>query len=216
MTWFFVPGIHRAKNLLLGFSFFSKWFGNTKFFVVDRCGWPNATVPKKKGSKVVWWSGVVQIYGISSIFPLIGGRRSLCACSAVTLCGFRWFFWGVGVIGDGKRRRHFHFMSCLQRVQNLCIYDLYCTFWGWSEPWKGGVGHRTLRYVYYLSSLCRGGFTVFEYRYVLVRYRTKIPDPPIYFSGSTNFFGPKNKITNHQFETSVLDPSMSSGPLSNH
>ena len=46
--------------------------------------------------------------------------------------------------------------------------------------------------------------------------RTKIPDPPIHFSGPTNFFGPKIDFTNHQFETSVLDPPMSSGPLSNH
>ena len=45
---------------------------------------------------------------------------------------------------------------------------------------------------------------------------TKIPDPPIHFSGPTNFFGPKIDFTNHQFETSVLDPPMSSGPLSNH
>jgi hypothetical protein len=46
--------------------------------------------------------------------------------------------------------------------------------------------------------------------------RTKIPDPPIHFSGPTNFFGPKIDFTNHQFETSVLDPPMSSDPLSNH
>ena len=38
--------------------------------------------------------------------------------------------------------------------------------------------------------------------------RTKIPDPPIHFSGPTNFFGPKIDFTNHQFETSVLDPPM--------
>ena len=37
--------------------------------------------------------------------------------------------------------------------------------------------------------------------------RTKIPDPPIHFSGPTNFFGPKIDFTNHQFETSVLDRS---------
>jgi hypothetical protein len=41
--------------------------------------------------------------------------------------------------------------------------------------------------------------------------RTKIPDPPIHFSGPTNFFCPKIDFTNHQFETSVLDPPMSSG-----
>ena len=41
--------------------------------------------------------------------------------------------------------------------------------------------------------------------------RTKIPDPPIHFSGPTNFFGPKIDFTNHQFETSFLDPPMSSG-----
>jgi hypothetical protein len=29
--------------------------------------------------------------------------------------------------------------------------------------------------------------------------RTKIPDPPIHFSGPTNFFGPKIDFTNHQF-----------------
>jgi hypothetical protein len=46
--------------------------------------------------------------------------------------------------------------------------------------------------------------------------RTKIPDPPIHFSGPTNFFGPKIDFTNHQFETNVLDPPMSSNPLSNH
>jgi len=40
---------------------------------------------------------------------------------------------------------------------------------------------------------------------------TKIPDPPIHFSGPTNFFGPKIDFTNHQFETSVFDPPMSSG-----
>jgi hypothetical protein len=38
--------------------------------------------------------------------------------------------------------------------------------------------------------------------------RTKIPDPPIHFSGPTNFFGPKIDFTNHQFETSVLDPHL--------
>jgi hypothetical protein len=46
--------------------------------------------------------------------------------------------------------------------------------------------------------------------------RTKIPEPPIQFSGATNFFGPKNEFTSHQFETSVLDPPMSFSPLSNH
>jgi hypothetical protein len=46
--------------------------------------------------------------------------------------------------------------------------------------------------------------------------RTKIPDPPIHFSGATNFFGPKNEFTSHQFETSVLEPPMSFSPLSNH
>jgi hypothetical protein len=39
---------------------------------------------------------------------------------------------------------------------------------------------------------------------------------PSHFSGPTNFFGPKIDFTNHQFENSVLDPPMSSGPLSNH
>ncbi len=29
--------------------------------------------------------------------------------------------------------------------------------------------------------------------------RTKIPDPPIHFSGPTKFFGPKIDFTNHQF-----------------
>jgi hypothetical protein len=29
--------------------------------------------------------------------------------------------------------------------------------------------------------------------------RTKIPDPPIHFSGPTNFFGRKIDFTNHQF-----------------
>jgi hypothetical protein len=46
--------------------------------------------------------------------------------------------------------------------------------------------------------------------------RTKIPKPPIHFSGATNFFGPKNEFTSHQFETSVLEPPMSFSPLSNH
>jgi hypothetical protein len=46
--------------------------------------------------------------------------------------------------------------------------------------------------------------------------RTKIPDPPIHFSGSTNFWESKNEFTNHQFETSVLEPPMSFIPLSNH
>ena len=46
--------------------------------------------------------------------------------------------------------------------------------------------------------------------------RTKIPDPPIHFSGVTNFFGPKNEFTIHQFETSVLESPMSFCPLSNH
>jgi len=46
--------------------------------------------------------------------------------------------------------------------------------------------------------------------------RTKIPEPPIHFSGATNFFEPKNEFTSHQFETSVLEPPMTSGPLSNH
>jgi hypothetical protein len=46
--------------------------------------------------------------------------------------------------------------------------------------------------------------------------RTKIPEPPIHFSGATNFFGPKNEFTSHQFETSVLEPPMSFSPLSNH
>jgi hypothetical protein len=32
-----------------------------------------------------------------------------------------------------------------------------------------------------------------------VQRRTKIPDPPIHFSGPTNFFGPKIDFTNHQF-----------------
>ena len=48
------------------------------------------------------------------------------------------------------------------------------------------------------------------------RERTKIPDPPIHFSGTTNFFDPKNEFTNHQFENSVLDPPLYSGPLSNY
>jgi hypothetical protein len=30
-------------------------------------------------------------------------------------------------------------------------------------------------------------------------FRTKIPDPPIHFSGPTNFLGPKIDFTNHQF-----------------
>ena len=47
-------------------------------------------------------------------------------------------------------------------------------------------------------------------------HRTKIPEPPIQFSGATNFFGPKNEFTSHQFETSVLEPPMSFSPLSNH
>ncbi len=51
---------------------------------------------------------------------------------------------------------------------------------------------------------------------VCLRQWTKIPDPPIHFSGPTIFFGPKIDFTNHQFETSVLDPPMSSDPLSNH
>jgi hypothetical protein len=38
----------------------------------------------------------------------------------------------------------------------------------------------------------------------------------MHFSGPTNFFDPKIDFTNHQFETSVLDLPMSSGPLSNH
>jgi hypothetical protein len=46
--------------------------------------------------------------------------------------------------------------------------------------------------------------------------RTKIPEPPIQFSGATNFLGPKNEFTSHQFETSVLEPPMSFSPLSNH
>jgi hypothetical protein len=40
-------------------------------------------------------------------------------------------------------------------------------------------------------------------------FRTKIPEPPIHFSGVTNFFGPKNEFTIHQFETSVLETPMS-------
>jgi hypothetical protein len=47
-------------------------------------------------------------------------------------------------------------------------------------------------------------------------FRTKIPEPPIHFSGVTNFFGPKNEFTIHQFETSVLETPMSFNPLSNH
>ena len=43
---------------------------------------------------------------------------------------------------------------------------------------------------------------------VLVLFRTKIPDPPIHFSGPTNFFRPNIDFTNHQFETSVPDPPM--------
>ena len=46
-------------------------------------------------------------------------------------------FFGVGVIGDGKRRHrgpwsssYFRFMSHLQTDQNVCIYVLYCMFWG--------------------------------------------------------------------------------------
>jgi hypothetical protein len=46
--------------------------------------------------------------------------------------------------------------------------------------------------------------------------RSKIPESPIHFSGATNFFGPKNEFTSHQFETSVLEPPMSFSPLSNH
>ena len=42
-----------------------------------------------------------------------------------------------------------------------------------------------------------------------VNLRTKIPEPPIQFSGATNFLGPKNEFTSHQFETSVLEPPMS-------
>jgi hypothetical protein len=49
-----------------------------------------------------------------------------------------------------------------------------------------------------------------------INLRTKIPEPPIHFSGSINFFGPKNELTSHQFETSVLETPMSFGPLSNH
>jgi hypothetical protein len=54
------------------------------------------------------------------------------------------------------------------------------------------------------------------HRSLCVFRRTKIPESPIHFSGVTNFFGPKNEFTSHQFETSVLDPPMSSRPLSNH
>ncbi len=39
--------------------------------------------------------------------------------------------------------------------------------------------------------------------------RTKIPESPIHFSGDTNFFGPKNEFTSHQFETGVLESPMS-------
>ena len=57
--------------------------------------------------------------------------------------------------------------------------------------------------------------TLFQYLFLyVVVYRTKIPDPPIHFSGPPIFFGPKNEFTRHQFETRVLDPPMSSDPLS--
>ena len=65
----------------------------------------------------------------------------------------------------------------------------------------------------YLDCFCTQGWSFQNFRH---NKRTKIPDPPIHFSGPTNFFGPKIDFTNHQFETSVLDPPMSSGPLSNH
>ena len=84
------------------------------------------------------------------------------------------FFW-VGGIGDGKRRCHgpwssnyVHFMSHLQTDQNLCIYVLYYMFWGWSEPWNGGVGRKTLSYLHYIRSFSSGGFTVSDWRHVLV------------------------------------------------
>jgi len=34
---------------------------------------------------------------------------------------------------------------------------------------------------------------------------TKIPEPPIHFSAATNFFGPKNEFSSHQFDSSVLE-----------
>jgi hypothetical protein len=51
---------------------------------------------------------------------------------------------------------------------------------------------------------------------VVVMKDKELSDPPIHFSGPTNFFGAQIDFTNHQFETSVLDPPMSSDPLSNH
>ena len=60
----------------------------------------------------------------------------------------------------------------------------------------------------------REGTTVYEIRVMFHCIRTKIPDPPIHFSGTTNVFDSKNEFTNHQLETSVLDPIMSSDPLS--
>jgi hypothetical protein len=67
---------------------------------------------------------------------------SICVQSVVSGSGRRqWFFFWVGGIG--------------QREQNLCIYVLYYMIWGWSEPSKGGVGHKTLSYLYYINRLCK-------------------------------------------------------------
>ncbi len=54
------------------------------------------------------------------------------------------------------------------------------------------------------SCLHKGFMSTISYHSGESEGRTKIPDPPIHFSGPTNFFGPKIDFTNHQFETSVL------------
>ena len=100
--------------------------------------------------------------------------------SAVSGSGRRqYFIFWVGGIGDGERRCRgpwswvqAMFTSCLAFKQTkICVlmFQVYYMFWGWSESYKGGVGHKTLSYLYYINSLCSGGFTVCDCKHVLVR-----------------------------------------------
>ena len=103
-----------------------------------------------------WWSwlsfpaSVPECFGDGEVCGVGSGRR-------------QWFFFWVGERSMDSVRVMFHYMSRLQTDQNLCIYVLYHMFWGWSESCKGGVSHKTLSYLYYIRSLCSGGFAVCDY-----------------------------------------------------